>query len=496
MRSVLVAAFLILLPTAGLAQPAAGGPAGTAAPPGLETIRAEDLMKTVEFLASRPLAGRLAGSPGYMRAAHFAAGRFRALDLRPGGDQGFFQNLQVEYEEIPACGLSLVSADGSIRDLRLGPDFTCRGLTGSGRFTAPVVFAGYGLSMPQEGYDDYAGIDAHNKIVLAFKAPPPFQLDSLGWGESVMPRPKGRVAAAHGARGLILVAVGDPEGLTKPIGSVLEGQGPEDAGFPRLMVDVPVAQAMFDPSEPPLAALKAEIDSTRKPRSRDLPASLHVYVKARYEAQHPSVNVVGVLEGSDPKLRYQAVVVGAHLDHVGSQGDIYFPGANDNASGSAAVLAIARAFAQGGPRPKRTVIFALFSSEESGLDGARHFVEQSPVPLSRIVAYLNLDCVGVGDSIQLGSGKTSPKLWALARALDARGARLTVERTWGGGGADATPVAERGIPTLSFASRPSYAHLHQPDDTPATLNPKLYETLTRLAYETVWEVADGEYAGE
>jgi Zn-dependent M28 family amino/carboxypeptidase len=142
------------------------------------------------------------------------------------------------------------------------------------------------------------------------------------------------------------------------------------------------------------------------------------------------------------------------------------------------------------------VIFALFSSEESGLQGARHFVAHPPVPLERVVAMLNLDCIGVGDSIQLGSGETSPRLWQLARDLDARGERLAVADTWGGGGADATPFADRGVPTLYFASRFSYPHLHLPGDTAATLDPSLYESLVRLVYRTAWAVADGDYAGE
>ncbi len=464
--------------------------------PGLETIRSADLMKTVGHLASPRLAGRLAGSPGYMAAAREMAGRFRQMGLRPAGEDGFFQRLDVEYAEIGTCRLALALSDGATRELKLGPDFVARGLTGSGDFTAPVVFAGYGVSVPERGYDDYAGIDARGKVVLAFKVAPPFPLDSTGWGDRIMPRPRGRTAAEHGARGLLLVASADPEGLTKPIGSVLEGPGPQDERFPRLMVDVPVAREMLAATGLRLADLKAAIDSTRQPRSRDLDASVRVEVKARYHAKRPSVNVVGILEGSDPALRDQILVIGAHLDHVGSQGDIYFPGANDNASGAAAVVALAEAFARGGPPPKRSVAFVLLSSEESGLDGAKRFVGQPPVPLARIVAYLNLDCIAVGDSIQLGSGKTSPKLWQLARDLDARDARLTVAETWGGGGADATPFAEQGIPTLYFASRFSYTHLHQPGDTPDTLDPRLYEALTRLAYRTAWKVAEGGYTGE
>ena len=473
----------------------AGGPTLPGGP-GLGTIRAADLMKTVEYLASPRFGGRPSGGPGYLKAARAMAARFHSLGMRPGGEDGFFQRLEIEYEEIDACRLALLLPDGSMRRLRLGPDFVARGLSGSGRLSVPVVFAGYGLSAPEQGYDDYAGIDARGKIVLAFKTAPPFRPDSLGWGDRLEPRPRGRAAAAHGARGLLLVAFDDPEGLTMPIGSFLEGPGPQDEDFPRLMVDVPIAEEMVSTAGLRLAELKAAIDSTRRPQSHDLAVQARLDVRARYRARQPSVNVVALLEGSDPVLREECLVIGAHLDHVGAQaGELWFPGANDNASGAAAVLALARAFAQG-ERPMRSVAFVLFSSEEAGLDGSRRFVADPPVPPARIVAFLNLDCVAVGDSIQLGNGKSSPRLWQLARDLDARGSRLSVAATWGEGSADATPFFERGIPALYFASQPSYAHIHQAGDTPATLNPRLFEELVRLAYRVAWQVAQGGYPRE
>ena len=464
--------------------------------PGESGIHATDLMRTVTWLASPALAGRVAGSPGYMSAARGMAARFRQLGLKPGGEGGFYQRFDVEYAEIPTCALGLVRPDGSVRELELGTEFTCRGWTGSGDFTAPVVFAGYGISEPARGYDDYAGLDARGKVVLAIKAAPPFRLDSLGWGDLALPRPRGRVAAAHGARGLLLTALGDPMAPITPIGSVLEGPGPQDQAFPRLMLGVPAAEEMVAAAGLRLADLRAAIDSTHQPHSRDLGIAVRVRVRARYQARRPSANVVGILAGADPALRDQYLVIGAHLDHVGRQGSIYFPGANDNASGAAAVAALAAAFARADARPRRSVVFVLFSSEESGLDGSKHFVAHPPVPRSRIVAYLNLDCVGVGDSIQVGSGETSPKLWKLARDLDADGARLTVAETWGGGGADAAPFAGEHIPTAYFVSRFSYPHLHQVGDTPATLNPTLYEALVRLVYRTAWRVAEGGYSGE
>jgi aminopeptidase YwaD len=316
-------------------------------------------------------------------------------------------------------------------------------------------------------------------------------MDSTGWGRAPLPRPKGLVATEHGAVALLLVSRPGQPHPQKPIASTLEGEGRQDEGLPRLQVDVPVAEEMLRAAGLDLAQIQALIDSTRSPHSSPLPSQARIGVKARYHAQQPSVNVVGILEGSDPMLKHEYVVLGAHLDHVGSQGDVYFPGANDNASGAATVLGIARAFAAGGPRPARSVIFGLWSSEESGLQGARRFVAHPPVPRAHIVAYLNFDCVGHGDSIQVGGGKAYPELWRIARELDASGSRLTVEETWGGGGADAAPFEEAKIPNLYFASRFSYTHLHLATDTPATLNPALLEAIARLGYATALRVAQG-----
>jgi aminopeptidase YwaD len=217
-----------------------------------------------------------------------------------------------------------------------------------------------------------------------------------------------------------------------------------------------------------------------------------VSVKARYDAAHPTCNVVGVLRGGDPGLAGQALVIGGHLDHVGRQGpDLYFPGANDNASGSSAVLRLAEAFARAGQRPARTVVFVLFAGEESGLEGAKYHAAQPLLPLADTVAMFNLDCVACGDSIQVGSGKTSPELWARAQQLDAAHDACLVTRTWGDGGADATPFHDGGVRTLYWVTTNSYPHLHLPGDQPETLNGPLYEKLVRLCFRTAWDVAMG-----
>ncbi len=473
-----------IIPHALLGKPALSG---------LDAFEPIKLMETVEHLASPELQGRLAGGPGFMQAAREMAQQFERIGLKPGGDDGFFQNLMTEYADIEVCRLALIRPDGSERALVLGRDFTCRGFTGSGDFTAPVVFVGYGLSVPEKGFDDYAGIDARGKIVLAFKETPPFQADPSGWGESGMPRPKGLVAAAHGARGLLLVSRPNQERPQKPIGSLLEGEGEQDLEFPRLQVSVEAGEEIVRSIGLGLAELEARIDSTKAPCSRELKLSARIGVQARYEAKRPSVNVVGIFEGSDPRVKGQCVVLGAHLDHVGTQGrEILFPGANDNASGCAVVLAAARAFAESGARPRRSVIFGLWSSEESGLFGAKRFVERPPVPRDSLIAYLNFDCVGHGDSIAVGGGEGYPQLWRIARDLDRDDGRLMVEETWKGGGADADPFEEAQIPNLYFNSRFSYTNLHLTTDTPETLNPSLLAAMARLGFQTAWMVAQGE----
>lgn len=276
-----------------------------------------------------------------------------------------------------------------------------------------------------------------------------------------------------------------------PIGSVLHGPGEQPRDFPQLEISEAVADRLLGA---PGAArrLREEIDAAKAPRSRVLDARAELSVQARYEAAHPTCNMVGLLRGADPALAAQPLLIGAHLDHVGRQGpDLYFPGANDNASGSAAVLRLAEAFARAERRPARPVVFVLFAGEESGLEGAKHHAAHPLLPLSGTVAMFNLDCVAFGDSVQVGSGKTSPGLWARARELDAEGDAITVARTWGGGGADATPFHQAGVPTLYWATTNSYRHLHDAADTPQTLNGPLYEKLVRLCHRLAWDVADG-----
>lgn len=462
---------------------------------GLSEINKEDLIKNVRMLASSDFDGRLPGSEGYNKAAQFAADKFYELGLWAAGDEQYFQNLSVEYNKIDTPAVFKTIVDGDTVNGEIGKDFVLRGFTGSNSFTLPVVFCGYGISRRDLHYDDYAGINVKNKIVMVFKQNPKWKNDDKDWGTNY-PREKSLVAKKQGAKGILFISLPNDEKSQPLIGSVMHGEGEQPTDFPQLHISLDVTNRLLTRTGFSISDVQTKIDEKKKPLSMNLATKAHIEVKAIYEKNARTMNVVAMIEGSDPKLKEEYVVIGAHLDHVGSQAGLLFPGANDNASGSAAVLEIAEAFVKGGVEPRRSVIFVLFASEEQGLNGSKHFVERWNKGYDKITAMINLDCVGYGDSIQVGNGKSAPKLWEIAKQIDETSFNSMVDRTWNGGGADATPFHEKGVPCLYFVTTNSYDHLHLPSDKVETLNPVLYEKVVRLAHLTALEIANGVYQRE
>jgi len=463
--------------------------------PGLSEIKESELKETINYLASPALKGRLAGSPEYDKAASYMADEFKKLGLKPVGDSGYFQRLNVEYNEINCpCNLNLIADDKITKEFKLGEDYSFRGFTGTVNIKAPVVFCGYGISEPTHGYDDYKDIDVKGKIVILFKQMPSWKLDSLNFNGSL--RYRSNIAAKHGAIATLYVPKPNDKNPQKPISSVLDGAGEQKVDFASLQISVATANDYFQGSGFTLLQQQLKIDSLKKPASLLLKTSAGIKVDADYTKEKRTVNILGMLEGSDPKLKNEYVYLTAHLDHVGHFGDVFYPGANDNASGSAGVLQIARAFVRSGAKPKRSIIFTLFSAEELGLNGASYCADHPPFPIEKTIALLNMDCIGYGDSIQVGNGKSSPKLWDIAYANDEKYTKLMIKATWNGGGADAGPFHSKGVPCLYFVTTNSYKFLHLPGDTPESLNYSLYQKVLQLAYITAYQIASGDYKRE
>ena len=469
------------------------GTDASATPPQL--VSTDALMETVEWLVAPERRGRLAGDQGYQQAAEEMARRFQALGLQPGGSEGFLRPAPMECNDLLAAPeLTLVGADGSEQPWSLGEDFVARGFTGSGQVTAGVVFAGYGL-VDGRGWNDYGGVEVSGKVVLAFKQAPPWQVEG-GWGEIHYPRPKAQVARDRGAVGLLLVSNPLAKHVQPLIGSTMHGPGEQAEDLPQLQVTGEVADALLAGSGWSIRTLQEAIDEDRAPSPVALETRVRVAVEARYRVECAPPSVVAVLPGSDASRAGEHVIVGAHLDHVGQQGDLLYPGANDNASGSAAVMGVARAMAIRGTPPARTVVFILFAGEEQGLKGAEAYVADPLLPLDGAVAMINADGVGTGEGMRIGGGGASPLLHALVRELDAGADAISLPDTWYGGGSDAQPFFDAGLPTLYFAADKGWIHLHQPSDGLDKIDPLLLTRATRLMYLVTAAIADGRYDRE
>ena len=462
---------------------------------GLESINSTDLIQNVKILCSKEFNGRLPGSEGYDKAAEFAAEKFKQDSLLPAGDKNYFQYFNVEYNKIDSPVLFAAITSDQKHNFQLGEDFVFRGFTGSGEITFPVAFCGYGLSRPDLGYDDYENINVKDKVVMVFKQNPIWKINDSTWG-SEYPREKSRIAHEHGAKGILFVSRPNDENPQPLIGSVMHGDGEQILDFPQLQISIDAANIILGEQQQTTSECQSRIDDDKLPNSFSTKTKVYIRVETNYEKNAGTMNVVGLLEGNDPELKNEYLIIGAHLDHVGSQAGLLFPGANDNASGSAAVIELAEAFKKSNVKPKRSIMFLLFASEEQGLFGSKYFVENLKVDSNKIIAMFNLDCIGYGDSIQVGNGKSSPDLWHISQTIDKKNFNLMVKDTWSGGGADLTPFYEDSIPGLYFVSKYSYDHLHQPSDMPETLNPYLYEQIVKLAYLTAREVADGDYKRE
>ncbi|MFA7288085.1 MAG: M20/M25/M40 family metallo-hydrolase [Melioribacteraceae bacterium] len=455
-------------------------------------INSNELLKTVTYLSSADLQGRMPGHVGYEKAANFMVKELESLHLKSYMKEGYKQKLFVEYNEIKSPSVfNIITSNGNKIKYKLGEDFVFRGFTGSDKFSAEVVFAGYGISQPEKGYDDYSGIDVNGKVVLVFKYNPSWKIGEVPF-DNGNPREKTQVAKEHGAVGVLMVSLPNDINPQVPIGSLINGKGEQLLDMPQIHINLPVAEKLFQGSNTTLKAMQSIIDSLKNPHSIPLLNKVEIDVTAEYTREAETWNISGIIEGSDPMLRNEYIVLGAHLDHVGQQGggEIYFPGANDNASGSAAVLEIARALSKLENKPKRSIIIVFFASEEQGLNGSTFFANNLNVPKENVKAMFNMDCVGYGDSIQIGGGLDNKEMWDLARSIDNENDQLMIGTTWKGGGADSEPFYQIGIKTLYFVTTNSYAHLHKLSDKVETLNPKLFEAITKLAYKTLFEAAN------
>ncbi len=369
-----------------------------------------ELKSTVQFLASDALRGREAGTHDFDVAAEYMAAQMLAVGLRPGGEKGsWFQSVQlVTYRPAERGTMTLTVGKADVPML-FGRDFVNLPVPSSPDFKAegPVVFAGYGVIDPQSKRDDYRGLDVAGKIVAVLSGVPK---GITGDVAALLDDDdqKAAIAQAHGAKAVVVLESAESRhrysfaAVAAYYDYQRNGWAGADGTAYSIAPRAPVVDYLSQAGAEKLftgarikwqAVAAAEASGGRMPTG-PLAVTLAAASKTRVRTS-PSRNVIGLLEGSDPALKGQYVLVSAHLDHVGVgepvNGDRIYNGAMDNAVGNAMILEIARGFQASGKRPRRSILFLSLTGEEKGLLGSEYFAVNPVVPKERIVGDINID---------------------------------------------------------------------------------------------------------
>ncbi len=444
------------------------------------------LTADLSFLADDEQEGRDVGSDGIARAAELIAGRFAELGLEVDSFDGTpFQDFTIpgpaEAGAADQNTLTLTSGDESIAGV-LGEDFTPLSLGSSGKFDGPLVFAGYGITAPELDYDDYDGLDVEGRVVVVLRKEPgqndpDSKFDGKRNSQYAYFSSKELNAAVHKVGALILVndsqTVKAAGGEDRLLTTTAAGRAVSSSQVPTLycsrsLIDPLVKQA----TGRSLQELEAEIDSDGQPRSQPLGAVSASGETLIEQSKIPVRNVVGFLPGRGP-LAEEYVVVGAHYDHVGMGGagslapgtTAVHNGADDNASGTATLLEVARRLSADQSESRRGLIFIAFTGEEKGLLGSKHYVRNPRWPLENTVAMVNMDMVGrlnENTLIVFGIG-TAESFDSLVERLNETAEFNLDKRAAGFGPSDHSSFYEADIPVFHFFTG-LHNDYHRPSD--------------------------------
>lgn len=479
------------------------GPARAAAPNDeakiLETfhsISSHPLLEYVRELTSEKYAGRLTGTPGYDASAAWVAGLMEKWGLKPAGDGGtWFQRFPNPY--------TLVLPDGEVslhvpqkggkevikKHYRYEDEFMPGGTSGTGEVTAEVVYVGYGITAPELGFDEYKGLDVRGKIVLMepeIPVGPDREPDLFAkWRPYSFHQYKLENAVAHGAAAMIY-----------NYGPICNPNNSYREGFIYCHVGRAVVADVFAGTGRAHEAVLEGLRRSLEPASFPTGKTFTVRTKTAHHPEGVGLNVIGMIEGSDPKLRDEAVILGAHIDHLGYCWTM-MPGANDNATSVAVMLGTAEALAKCTVRPRRSVLFIGFGAEEQAVAGSAYYVDHPVIPLERTVAMINMEAAGSGDKINALIGKGWGGLWAYFDKAN----RTYIRREAGTDESafvarprqDVARFLWKGVPGLTVGShgfdpgRPTYHNSH---DNMSLVTPEIMEDIARMLFLGVLDMAN------
>lgn len=495
----------------------------TVPPAGLASISTRDLRRHLSFLASPELGGRFTFSPGNRIAARYLASQLESYGFRgAASDHSFFQRISFStnwLEEKESKLKVFNSPKNGAAEFEFGDDFFMYNAKTT-RLEGSIVFLGYGICSPTQGVDDYKDLDVTDKLVLITATLPPALKDKLKETEYGV-----AAAQAHGAKGVLVLppdnysptwplynSVFNEENLTMDRDQPPSVISVEPKMIPRVELGAKTAQAILGVDDSAFGAMLAQIYRGDAIKPINLPTSLQLKVTLK-EQQEETCNVAGILEGTDPKLKKEYLMISAHYDHLKSGPGNIFCGADDDGSGTSAVLALAQALALS--PPKRSILIVFHTGEELGLYGSRYFTQYEPlVPLDTIVTDLNIDMIGRSrannlpanqdkeltnkDSVYLiGSDKHSTELHQLSEHTNQELIGMHLDYTYNDENhplrlfyrSDHYNYAKNGIPVIFYFTG-IHSDYHRTTDTIEKIDFDKMSRITRLVYATAWRVAN------
>jgi hypothetical protein len=547
---------------------------------GLKSITGKDAVAYLRFISSDLLEGRDTASAGYDIAALYAATLFDKWGIQPAGDperrsmdfrmlmrgaeqaprkakRSYFQNIAFK-ETISTDGVAMISwqkgQQKKTRTFHPNKDYSYSA-SETQSLSAPVVFVGYGIQEPKLKFDEYKNLDVKGKFVMMLSETPgkddpdsPFSKGELR--EKYYPQarrmmrrmssPKVDLARKLGAVGILMVE-NSPKENSDVARRVLDGQrinderpiipgprrrislidqidmGPMRTSIPTIRISRDMADDILGLNGKNINTLKKAIEEKLQGQSMLLSGTTFTVKNTAETKLVNSMNVLGYIEGTDPELKNEAIVIGAHLDHLGRRGDYIFNGADDDGSGSVGVMEIAEAFAKNPVKPKRSVVFALWTGEEKGLLGSRYYVANPFI--AKTAVNLNLDMISrtynkdrlammarrwgaeidkevlekldVNRFVNLSFDANTPEIGEIMRKNNSFvGLHIHIQPSEGAtGGSDHAPFAYSKIPWAFFIAAMTEDY-HQPSDTVDKVSSDLMEKIIRLTYLAAFDLAD------
>lgn len=445
-------------------------------------INPSDVYSYCKKISSDEFKGRLTGDEGYTKAANWAGSKFEEWNLKPVEEQnGYLQSYSAPYSKIISAEMTLTLPENDTLKLQTANDFLPLGYCDKGEYDTKIVFAGWGISAPELSYDDYANIDVKGKVVMCFRGVP--EKNDTSFTEHDQHRHRMKIAHEKGALGLLYIY---SIVQANPNGDWIKGFMPSE-------ISEKVADKILAEHNYTSASLKEKLLEEKKPHSFTLSTSINLKVDAEYFPNGIGYNIAGYVEGSDPELKNECVIIGGHYDHCGEIAGHIFNGANDNASGSAVVMAIAEAYSKLEVKPKRSVIFVLFGGEEKGLRGSNFFAENIPSQFTKVDAMFNFDMVGEGDATNFGCSLQDPRIKDVLLEADKQVGTLRQFfeiKNVGVRSSDFAPFYLKGASVAAFFSNGPHVYYHETGDTIYRINPDMLADITKVGLLSSYYWAD------